>query len=108
MVYETVEELTSAFAWQTAEGSLTASRSSNMCARIYRVEWARRRNDTISRDEYVQCSLGEHRVLLNRASGKQKGGGRTMNGSRRKRVRVASRHDISHIPTSNGVLAWSL
>jgi len=71
---------------------------------MYRVEWGGRRDDTINRDEYVRSLLGEHRTLQNIASGEQKGGAHTTNGSRRERVRVGSTHDISRIPT--GCVYW--
>jgi len=51
------------------------------------------------REKNSRCSLGEHRALQNMMSGEQKGGARTMNGSRREHVYVASTHDISRIPT---------
>ena len=66
---------------------------------MYRVELGGRQDDTINRDEYVRCPLGEHCALQNIASGEQKGGTRTMNGSQREHVRVVSTHDISPIPT---------
>ena len=64
------------FEWQTAEGSSTASRSLNTCIHIYRVERGERRDNTINRNEYVQCSLGKDRALQNEtlAAGEQKDG----------------------------------
>jgi len=39
------------------------SHSLNMCIHMCKVERELRQNDTITRDKYVQCSLGDHRAL---------------------------------------------